>query len=65
METFELSDAQSKKYEDWRGMLEKKKKKNKHLTYWICFSHSNGIGWAVKGVCSNDEEIDLTEYENW
>ena len=65
MQTFELSDSQDKKYEEWRKKLEKKKKKNSHITYWICFSHSNGIGWAVKGVSSHGKEIDLTEYENW
>ena len=35
MQTFELSDSQDKKYEEWRKKLEKKKKKNSHITYWL------------------------------
>jgi hypothetical protein len=65
MRTFELSDAEEAKFEEWR--LEKKKTKKLTTTggsYTFQFTPTS-IGTVIEVLCSDGTKLDLTDYNQW
>lgn len=64
----ELNDGQKEKLKEWRNKFPKRLSKVRYME-WLCFSHSSGIGWAVKARREYDNgevyEKELTDYAEW
>ena len=65
MVNFELTEDQTKKFDDWR----KAKPEEVYVgavggAYTFCFTPT-GIGLIVDVKCADGTELDLTEYDNF
>ena len=62
METFELSEEQIKKYEEWRSRKKGSYRGPIGGGYTFCFTPTS-IGVTVVVKCDDGTHLDLTEYE--